>query len=108
MDYQTADHPAGDAHQSAAVAPATGPNVAQLNPWRIFVVGLALGMLIGFFGRPLVTPRPLNDPAAVAPDEASGQAVEPPAVMAAVMTQTRHFKGDAQAPVTVIEFGDFQ
>ncbi len=108
MDYQTADHLAGDARQSAAVAPATGPDVAQLGPWRIFVVGLVVGILAGFFGRPLVTPRPSNDPAAVAAVEAPGQAVEPPAVMAAVMTQTRHFKGDAQSPVTVIEFGDFQ
>ncbi len=108
MDYQSTDHPAGDIQQSAAGAPATGPDVVRLSPWRILVVGLALGMVIGFFGRPLVTPRPLNDPAAVAAVEAPGQAVEPPAVTAAVMTQTRHFKGDAQAPVTIIEFGDFQ
>ncbi len=110
MESQSTDHLAGDARdarQAGKVAPATGPGVARLNPWTTLVVGLAMGMLAGFFGRPLVTPRPLNDSAAAAV-EAPGQAVEPPAVMAAVMTQTRHFKGDAKAPVTVIEFGDFQ
>ena len=108
MEFQSTDHPTGDARQAGKVVPTTGPDVARLNPWRMLVVGLAVGVLAGFFGRPLVTPRPLNDPAAVAAGEAPGQAVEPPGVMAAVITQTRHFKGDAQAPVTLIEFGDFQ
>ena len=101
MEYQSTDHPAGDAQQADAV-------VARLNPVTTLVVGLAVGMLAGFFGRPLVTPRPLNDPAVVAPGEAPGQAVLPAGVMEAVVTQTRHFNGDARAPVTIIEFGDFQ
>ena len=101
MEYQSTDHPAGDAQQADAV-------VARLNPVTTLVVGLAVGMLAGFFGRPLVTPRPLSNPAIVTPGESPDQAASPARVMAAVITQTRHFKGDAQAPVTLIEFGDFQ
>ncbi len=108
MEFQSTDHPASDARQAGKVAPVPGPDVARLSPWTTLVVGLAAGVLAGFFGRPLVTPRPLNDPAVVAPGEAPGQAALPADAMAAVITQTRHFKGDARAPVAVIEFGDFQ
>jgi len=108
MEYQSTDHPAGDAQQAGSVTPATKPIVARLNPMTTLVVGLAMGMLAGFFGRPLVTPRPLNDPAVVTPGESPGQVALPAGVLAAVTTQTRHFKGDAQAPVTIVEFGDFQ
>jgi hypothetical protein len=109
MELQSIDYPAGDAQQADAVTPATKPVVARLNPLTTLVVGLAVGMLAGFFGRPLVTPRPLNNPTVVTPEEAADQATTLPAgVMKAVVAQTRHFKGDAQAPITIIEFGDFQ
>ena len=101
-------HSPGDAQHADVAAPATGPVVARLNPLTALVVGLAVGLLAGFFGRPLVTPRPLNDPAIVTSGEVRNQAALPASVMEAVTTQTRHFKGDAQAPVTIIEFGDFQ
>jgi protein-disulfide isomerase len=29
-------------------------------------------------------------------------------LMDAVVAQTRHFKGDPNAPVTIVEFGDFK
>ena len=108
MEYQSTDHPVDGAQHVDAVTPATGPVVARLNPLTTLVVGLAVGMLAGFFGRPLLTPRPLNNPAVVTPGEAPDQAALPAGVMATVVTQTRHFKGDAQAPVTIVEFGDFQ
>ena len=82
--------------------------MARLNPLTTLVVGLAVGMLAGFFGRPLLTPQSLNDPAVVTPGGAPGQAALPTSVMASVVAQTRHFQGDARAPVTIIEFGDFQ
>jgi hypothetical protein len=45
-----------------------------------------------------------------AASEASQPASTPStaALMDAVVTQTRHFKGDANAPITIIEFSDFQ
>ena len=108
MEYQSTDHPAGDAQQADAVTPAIGPVAARLNPTTMLVVGLAVGMLAGFFGRPLMTPRSLNNPAVVTPGETPGPVVLPAGGAEAVVAQTRHFKGDAKAPVTVIEFGDFQ
>jgi protein-disulfide isomerase len=74
---------------------------------------LCIGMLAGYFGRPLVTPQPL-EAAPAAPAEAlpaSDSAPGQPSaatLMDAVVAQTRHFKGNSAAPVTIIEFADFQ
>lgn len=56
------------------------------------ILMLVFGVVIGFVGRPIVMPPP--DPQA--------------AMLEKVMTTTRHFKGNANAPVTIVEFGDFQ
>lgn len=79
------------------------------------VVGLAMlviGGLAGYFGRPLINPEPTPAPAVAAanpgnPNPASG---DPSAasLMEGVVNQTRHFKGDPDAPITIVEFGDFQ
>jgi protein-disulfide isomerase len=74
---------------------------------------LLVGALLGYFGRPLVTPRPIESVAAAATapqEEAAASAAKPSAgtFMDAVVAQTRHFKGNADAPVTIVEFGDFQ
>jgi hypothetical protein len=85
---------------------------------------LGLGIAIGYLLRPaiagLVTPATATPLAALAaPDtgEAStlptatpdmAQATQAAAVMEAVIARTRHFKGNPNAPVTLIEFGDFQ
>ena len=53
---------------------------------------LVFGVIIGFVGRPIVMPPP--DPQA--------------AMLQKVIDATRHFKGNANAPVTIIEFADFQ
>ena len=70
-----------------------------VKPKRRFVPGfvinllmLVFGVIIGFVGRPIVMPPP--DPQA--------------ALLQQVMAATRHFKGNANAPVTIIEFADFQ
>jgi hypothetical protein len=84
--------------------------------------GLMLGIVIGFMGRPLVTSQPQTAPVAPAtgPTSASQPAGQSKAAQTSaksagtqarldnVVAQTRHFKGDPNAPVTVIEFGDFQ
>ncbi|MBI5035318.1 MAG: J domain-containing protein [Chloroflexi bacterium] len=53
---------------------------------------LAFGVIIGFVGRPIVMPPP--DPQSAA--------------LQKVIAATRHFRGEANAPVTIIEFADFQ
>jgi protein-disulfide isomerase len=81
------------------------------SPLMLLMVGLLVGGLGGFYVRPLVFTEP--EPAAAAPlagVEASDQINEPDphqAVMLAVIAGARHFYGDPNAPVTLVEFGDF-
>jgi hypothetical protein len=93
----------------------------------MLVVGLAAGLLL----RPLLTPTGGRttaeggepDPGAAGPvapaatvtltgplaaAEATQRAAQGQALMAQVVANTRHFKGDPAAPVTLIEFSDFQ
>lgn len=76
------------------------------------VVMLVVGVLAGYFGRPLVTPQPVAPtPVVVADSGATNPSTSNPssaALMDAVVAQTRHFKGDPAAPITIVEFGDFQ
>lgn len=102
---------------SVAIAPEVEveqPSMAKPssnNPWILLIVGLLVGGLGGFYFRPLVIAEP--DPAAAAPlagVEDSGQINKPDphkAVMLAVTAGARHFQGDPNAPITIIEFGDF-
>jgi len=102
-------------------ASTAGSTKAQYNLWVTVLVGLAMlliGVLVGFFGRSLVTPQPVSETSVAAADtgntsaasEASQPASAPSAaaLMDTVVAQTRHFKGDANAPITIIEFSDFQ
>jgi hypothetical protein len=87
--------------------PLTG---ARINMLATLVAGLVIGMLAGYFGRPLVTPRPM-DPTPVRAGETvtpSNGSAAVATLMEAVVAQTRHFKGDPDAPITIIEFSDFQ
>ena len=90
----------------------------RITPLATLVVGLVIGVLVGYAGRPLITPQPLPPaPAAsasAADPSVSGNASQSasnslqPTLMDAVVAQTRHFKGAPNAPVTIVEFGDFQ
>lgn len=82
--------------------------------WATPIVGLimlVIGLAGGYFGRPLLTPEASlpealpTAPAVSLPDEAPQSAEE---MMDFLAGQVRHFKGDANAPVTIIEFSDFQ
>ncbi len=87
--------PPGDQAMPATEPPPTPSSRRRrgIPTWLVGVVMLLVGVAIGFFGRPLVLPPP-----------ATGAA----ALVQAVLAQTRHFKGNANAPVTMIEFSDFQ
>ena len=81
--------------------------------WSIPIIGLAMfliGMFAGYNFRQ-------NDSTQNTISAAGTQSLQqPPAqlgrsneeVMEYVLAQTRHFQGDPDAPVTLIEFGDFQ
>ena len=91
--------------------------VITIQSWATLVVGLLMlvvGLLAGFYGRPLLAPQAAESAAdrSVASSSASptdeNMAAQQAALMQEVIGKTRHFKGDPNAPVTIIEFGDFQ
>jgi protein-disulfide isomerase len=78
---------------------------------------LLVGLALGYLGRPMITTEPRVEivvtvtPNAVAqaqPAENSGQAAPTPSIMDFVLSDARHFQGQADAPVTLIEFSDFK
>lgn len=98
--------------------------VINVQSWATPIVGLAMlvvGLLAGYFGRPLLAQQlqgetPIAALTNTSPTSAStpqtGAATQQPAslkeVMDILIPQVKHFKGDPNAPVTFIEFSDFQ
>ena len=87
----------------------------SIQSWTTPIVGvvmLVLGLLVGYYGRPFM----LNQAQPEASVNSSPPVVIPTAdnsaaqqkLMETVLAKTRHFKGDPNAPVTIIEFADFQ
>ena len=82
----------------------------NIQSWATPVVGIAMliiGLLAGYYGRPLIgsTKEQATVPQSIAPSQAGAGNEE---LMAYLVSQTRHFTGNPDAPVTLIEFGDFQ
>jgi len=93
-----------------------------IQSWATPVIGiimLAIGFLGGYFSRPFLS----DDPSTVAVEGAASEiddlqipsptadperAAQQQELMNALVERTRHFRGDADAPVTIIEFSDFQ
>ena len=95
--------------------------VINIYTWAIPIVGLVMlivGLLAGYFIRPALSGGESTGEVAVQPTVQAVQASPSPdsqtvratqeAVMAALTSQARHFRGDDNAPVTMIEFSDFQ
>lgn len=89
--------------------------------WTTPVVGLlmlVIGLLAGYFGRPLLAGdqetgssgavTSAETPSTVAQLEPPANNADPEEVMAFLSGNVRHFKGSETAPVTIIEFSDFQ
>lgn len=119
QDLESPEEAPGEVHEvveSPEVAPGEvneGVESTQKRNWPIIVVGVAMlvvGLVLGYFGRGMYGPEAI---AAKATSSAMAAAVQTRAsankeVMTMLIGATRHFKGDANAPVTMIEFSDFQ
>jgi hypothetical protein len=100
-----------------------------IQSWATPLIGLAmlvLGLAAGYFIRPALIPGPDATagaaPTAQASVPTSAAAAQPPAsalptadpsqagqdLMAFLIGQTVHFRGDPNAPITMIEFSDYQ
>lgn len=89
----------------------------HIQSWATPIVGglmLIAGLLAGYWGRPMLDPPVTQVPVSESSSSPSGeappedQAAQQQALMEAVLARVRHFKGDSAAPVTLIEFSDFQ
>ena len=84
--------------------------IITIQSWATPIVGLVM-LIIGLLGGYYARPTTLGQlPASVALDApaAKDQTAAQKSLMDSVVAKARHFKGDANAPVTMIEFGDFQ
>jgi protein-disulfide isomerase len=73
------------------------------------VVMLIVGLLVGYYGRPTLdkwSGLPTPAQAAIVGPQPLPQSQDE--LMPYLISQTRHFKGNPNAPVTLIEFADFQ
>jgi hypothetical protein len=99
--------------------------VINVHSWAtpiVAVLMLAIGLVGGYFGRPLIASQTQSeDLAAVQPTAQESVMTQSPAaaqptvddasrqqVMDFIVSQTKHFKGNPEAPITMIEFSDFQ
>ena len=93
----------------------------NIQSWATPIVGavlLVIGLLGGYFGRPLIengkeTTTRTAAPAVAQPTVATSNVTIPEVgsaeeLMDYLVSQAVHFKGDENAPVTMIEFSDFQ
>lgn len=95
--------------------------VINLYSWATPVVGvimLLLGLIGGYFLYPVVKSAFVAAPTQVASTDVQSIQTEAPQptvdpatrqqLMDYLVPQVKHFKGDASAPITLIEFSDFQ
>jgi protein-disulfide isomerase len=99
--------------------PGEGPQRAAftitIQSWATPAVGLimlVLGLAGGYFVRPLIDTGSVpgaSDPGSESSNtQTQSSPEEREALMAALLPSVRHFEGDPDAPITLIEFSDFQ
>jgi len=105
-------------------APRPPALVIELYSWTlpiIALVALVVGLVGGYFGRPWLESRlsaqrlggkapttaAATDPSTTATPDPQVQANRQ-ALMDALIAQTKHFRGESDAPIIMIEFSDFQ
>ncbi len=104
--------------------PPPSPDAPGVNPFFLWstlaatFVSFVAGVALGFLGRPLLVPDKTvveekivevvvtATPIAQATPTAASN--EPPSIMDFVMSDARHIQGQADAPITIVEFSDFK
>ncbi len=100
-------------HEKPPESPKTPALVINIYSWATPLIGalmLIIGLLAGYFGRPLLAQRieAQETPSATEAPVSEADAANRKEMMDFLISQVKHFKGDPSAPVTMIEFGDFQ
>jgi len=91
--------------------PALTINIQSWTTPIVAIVMLVIGALAGFYARPNVLgqlPESASDTSPVVAIPTEDRSEQQQQLMASLTPQIRHFIGDSSAPVTIIEFGDFQ
>ena len=94
-----------------------------IQSWATPIVGIIMlvaGLFGGYYLRPVLSPTSTSvavaerassvtgDAPSTIPTPDAERAAQQQELMTAVVEGTRHFRGDPNAPVTIIEFSDFQ
>ena len=86
----------------------------NIHSWATPIIGivmLVIGALAGFYARPVVLgqlPKSASGASPVVAIPTEDRSEQQQQLMASLIPSVRHFIGDPNAPVTIIEFGDFQ
>jgi hypothetical protein len=82
------------------------------------IIMLMIGLLGGYFGRPVIESTQSTPTSEANPSTGSGTIIVPTPdvdpsaqqqeLMEMLVSETRHFRGDPNAPITIIEFSDFK
>jgi hypothetical protein len=101
--------------ESPEVQRARAALTITIQSWATPVIGLVMlvfGLLGGYFLRPLITPAggtgSLPDETTSTGTQTQSSPEDREALMAALIPGVRHFSGNPAAPITLIEFSDFQ
>jgi hypothetical protein len=67
-----------------------------ISPWIVNIIVLIVGLVIGYVSHPFIAP-----PSPATPDKAQTS-------MDDLIAQVRHFRGNPNATITLLEFSDYQ
>jgi len=110
MKTKLVEYSKSNMKHTGGVTPARRLIRARVSLLAILIAGLLSAVLVGCGGQPVVTPPPPTATLVTEPGTATPSATNEvaPSAMDAVAAQTRHLQGEPSAPVTIVEFGDFQ
>lgn len=121
-EVQPEEHLELGGHEEAFQAAAPRTVAVRVDLLVTLVAGVLIGMVIGYLGRPLLASEPpraaqpqvesvADASAPTSPTAAPASSADTSSaqtLMDSLIAQTRHFRGNPDAPVTIIEFSDFQ